>query len=110
MELVTQVYALTRVLPDHEKYGLTSQLRRAAVSIPSNIAEGYGRRTTQAYINHLNISNGSLKELETQIQLLVRLEYVEQQDIAQAWEQCGSVGRLLNALTSALQRKLNTTN
>lgn len=106
MLLVKQVYNLTRTLPDHEKYCHTSQIRRAAVSIPSNIAEGCGRRTTAAYIHHLNISNGSLKELETQIQLLVHLEYYQAQQIEQVWEQSASVGRLLNALTSALERKL----
>jgi len=65
MDLVVQCYNLTKNFPNSELYGLTSQLRRAAVSIPSNIAEGHGRSSTKAYVNHLMIAHGSLMELET---------------------------------------------
>ena len=66
MALVTDVYRVTRVFPKNEQYGLTSQLRRCAVSIPSNIAEGYGRRASNDYLRFLSIANGSLFELQTQ--------------------------------------------
>lgn len=74
MDLAEQVYDFTRPFPASELYGLTSQARRAAVSIAANIAEGYGRDTTAAYVNFLRISQGSLKELETHLLLAERLQ------------------------------------
>ncbi len=76
MDLVEKVYQITSVFPDIEAYGLTSQIRRSAVSIPSNIAEGAARDSNKEYIRFLNISIGSLSELETQIIIAKRLDYL----------------------------------
>jgi four helix bundle protein len=76
MKLVTDIYAITRSFPADELYTLTSQLRRCAISIPSNIAEGYGRNSTNDYKRFLQISTGSLFELQTQIEIAVNLKYL----------------------------------
>ena len=76
MDLVEEVYTASRSFPREEIYGLTSQLRRAAVSIPSNIAAGQGRRTTADFLRHLSIAYGSLREVETQILIATRLHYL----------------------------------
>ncbi|MBQ20270.1 MAG: four helix bundle protein [Flavobacteriales bacterium] len=78
--IVKQTYKLTNLLPDNEKFGLTSQLRRAAVSIPSNIAEGYGRDYTRNYSQFLKIARGSLMELETQLIICRELEYLTEEN------------------------------
>ncbi|MCC8559229.1 four helix bundle protein [Xanthomonas vesicatoria] len=84
MELVEMVYRLAEVFPEQERYGLTAQLRRSAVSIPSNIAEGAARRSTPDYARFLSIARGSLSELDTQVQIAARLGYstTEDDDIA----------------------------
>ncbi len=76
MDIVTKIYDLTRDFPASEIYGLTSQIRRCAVSVPSNMAEGYGRRSTQEYIRFLQIASGSLFELQTQLQISINLNYI----------------------------------
>ena len=78
--IVKQTYKLTNLLPDNEKFGLTSQLRRAAVSIPSNIAEGYGRDYTRNYSQFLKIARGSLMELENQLIICRELEYLTEEN------------------------------
>src|SRR2546423_8347999 len=78
MDLVEDVYKASREFPREEIYALTSQIRRAAVSIPSNIAEGQGRRTTADFLRHLSIAYGSLREVETQILIAQRLKYLAQ--------------------------------
>ena len=77
MDLTVEVYQLTITFPSDEKFGLTSQTRRSAVSIPSNIAEGAGRRTNPDFVRFLNISNGSANELETQLILAEKLEFLQ---------------------------------
>ncbi|WP_231494728.1 four helix bundle protein [Polaribacter sp. Hel_I_88] len=79
MDLVEDVYKFTAIFPKEEKYGLTSQVRRCAVSIPSNIAEGFMRQSTKEYIQFLYISLGSLGELDTQMEIAVRLSFMEVQ-------------------------------
>ena len=76
MDLVTEIYKITATFSGEERFGLSFQARRAAVSIPSYIAEGHGRKSTGAYINHLSIAHGSLMELETQVQIALRLNFV----------------------------------
>jgi four helix bundle protein len=83
MDLVVLVYRVTTKFPHHELYGLTGQLRRSAVSVPSNIAEGQGRRTKRDFQNFLSIAHGSLRELETQVLIGQRLTYIDDNDVSQ---------------------------
>ena|SRR5438270_6436250 len=105
MDLVQSVYEAVRAFPKEEIYGLTSQLKRAAVSVPSNIAEGQGRKSTREFLHHLSIAYGSLMEVETQILIAVRLEYLSQQDAERIIERTSEVGRLINGLSNALANK-----
>src|SRR5258705_3867057 len=93
MTLAESVYKTTQQLPREERYGLTSQMRRAAVSIPSNIAEGEGRGTDGQLLHGLHVSYGSLRELETQLLLSKRLRLLEDADTRPVFEQCEEVGR-----------------
>ena len=102
------IYQNTRKFPKEEKYGLTSQIRRSAVSIPSNIAEGYGRKTTVDYIRFLYIAYGSLCELETQIMLAGDLTYLEQKDLDSLKTNLSDVERMLKALIRSLVAKHST--
>ena len=104
MDLVEEVYKVSRSFPREEIYGLTSQLRRAAVSIPSNIAEGQGRRTTADFLRHLSIAYGSLLELETQLLIATRLNYLAPVKCSEILKMAGEVGRILNGLMSSLGR------
>ncbi|MGH9872312.1 MAG: four helix bundle protein [Pyrinomonadaceae bacterium] len=104
MDLVEEVYKVTRRLPREEIYGLTSQVRRAAVSIPSNVAEGQGRRTTLDFLRHLSIAYGSLLEVETQILIASRLSYLPEGSCSDVMNLAAEVGRLLNGLMSSLER------
>lgn len=106
MDLVTEVYRQTAGFPRQEVYGSTSQLRRAAVSVPSNIAEGQGRRTTKEFLNHLSMARGSLLEVQTQIEIAHRLEYLNDQATQGVNQRITSVVRLLNGLINALVKKL----
>jgi four helix bundle protein len=103
MDLTKSCYLLTRSLPREELYGLTSQIRRAAISIPANIAEGNGRSTRGAYINFLRIAQGSLRELETYLLLVVEVELVKEENVEPLLQQLDSVARLLNRLIQSLQ-------
>lgn len=104
MDLVTECYRLTRSFPTNEQFCLTNQIRRAAISIPSNIAEGSGRGATAANVNHLSIANGSLQELETQLLIAQRLGYVDSKEIDASINLCREVGRLLVGLRRSLKR------
>jgi len=102
MDLVEDVYKTTKDFPREELYALTGQIRRAAVSIPSNIAEGQGRRTTADFLRHLSIAYGSLREVETQALIARRLDYIVQARLEEVMNRAGEVGRLLNGLTASL--------
>src|SRR5437762_5531195 len=104
MDLVEEVCKLSRAFPREEVYGLTSQIRRAAVSVPSNIAEGQGRRTTADFLRHLSIAYGSLREVETQILIAQRLKYIVIGKVESVLSRAGEVGRLLNGLMASLER------
>lgn len=104
MALVERCYEFTTRLPASERYELARQIRRSAVSIPSNVAEGYGRRTRGDYVRFLAVANGSLRELETQILIAQRLGFVEPPDVKSALDLCGQVGRMLIALHRRLTR------
>jgi four helix bundle protein len=102
MDLVEEVYIASKSFPREEIYGLTSQLRRAAISIPSNVAEGQGRRTTPDFLRHLSIAYGSLREVETQILIATRLRYLAQGRCQDVMKITGEVGRLMNGLMASL--------
>ncbi|KER79807.1 four helix bundle protein [Xanthomonas arboricola] len=105
MELVEMIYRFTEVFPEQERYGLTAQLRRAAISIPSNIAEGAARRSTPDYARFLSIARGSLSELDTQVQIAVRLGYSNTEDEDIVSQQVDQVFAKLTALMNALRRR-----
>jgi four helix bundle protein len=102
MDLVTAIYRTSRSFPKEELYCLTSQVRRAAISIPSNIAEGQGRSGHNEFVRYLHIAYGSLREVETQLLIAQRLEYVKAEGIDEALGLAGEVGRLINGLINSL--------
>jgi four helix bundle protein len=104
-QLCLEVYKATREFPKNEQYGITAQIRRSAVSIPSNIAEGYGRKTTKEYIHSLYIAYGSNCELETQILLSGDLGYIEAGTLKKLQGGVEEVERMLKALIKALENK-----
>lgn len=106
MDLARDCYFLTRRLPREELYGLTSQIRRAAISVPANIAEGNGRRTRKDYISFLYIAQGSLRELETYLILIVEAELLSGEDTTPLQTQLDSVARLLNRLIHSMEERL----
>lgn len=103
MDLVEVVYATTRAFPRDEMFGLTSQMRRAASSVPANIAEGYGRGTRAAYVSFLRIARGSLKELETHIEISSRVGLTPKGDLEALLGRCDELSRLLHGLISKVQ-------
>jgi four helix bundle protein len=105
MNLAELCYRVTKGFPKEETYGMTSQIRRAAVSIPANIAEGYGRKTRGEYIQFLYIAQGSLKELETHLLLVIRVELDSFTTINTVLKQCESVSKLLLFLIRSLENK-----
>jgi four helix bundle protein len=104
-QLCLEVYKITKIFPKEETYGLTSQIRRSAVSLPSNIAEGYGRKTTLEYVRSLYIAYGSNCELETQILLSGDLGYIEAAKLRKLHDEIGEVERMLKALIKSLENK-----
>jgi four helix bundle protein len=106
MDYVTEVYRLTAEFPRDELYGLTSQLRRSAVSVPSNIAEGQGRHSTRDFLNFLSMAYGSLNESQTQILIAQRLGYITAQRADTLLERSYEVARLINGLSNSLSAKL----
>lgn len=104
MDLAVAVYEATARFPNEERYGLTSQIRRAAVSVPSNIAEGNGRNSRKEYGYHVSVAMGSLRELQTQIMLTERLGLLR--ETATLVDQCEVVGRMLTQLRKYLEQDL----
>ena len=107
MELAERIYRMTKTLPDDERYGLTSQLRRAAASVPANIAEGHARESTKEYLRFLSIAVGSLAEVETYVELCVRLAYVDAARVKPLAESIAEQRRMLRALQRSLNAKLD---
>ena len=103
--LCLKAYKITSAFPKDERFGLTSQIRRSAVSIPSNIAEGYGRKTTVDYVRMLYIAYGSTCELETQVLLAGDLGFIDKGDLSAAIENVKEVERMLKALIKTLEQK-----
>ena len=103
MDLVKEIYLLVKHLPKEETYALSDQMRRAAVSIPSNIAEGYGRKSKLEYSRFLDIARGSLYELETQIHIGIMLDFFTNENTERAFFLSQEVGKMLNSLITKLE-------
>lgn len=106
MRLTRTVYEVSKGFPSDERFGLTSQVRRASVSIPSNIAEGWGRGSTQDYARFLRIARGSVYEVETQLIIARDLGYVDDESLERAIEHANEAGRVLAGLTKSIEAKL----
>ena len=98
MDLVLECYWITDPYPTEEKYGLVAETRKGARSIPSNVAEGHNRHAPKAYLNHVNIALGSHAELDTQVEMAIRLRYVERLELATFLEVSSRVGKMLRRL------------
>jgi four helix bundle protein len=110
MQLVRLIYDLTDKFPREEMFGLTHQIRKAVVSVPSNIAEGHGRNSTKEFINHFSIAYGSLMETEAQSLIAEMRNYITSADSTAALTLSSEVGKLINGLSNSLFRKLNGRN
>ncbi len=108
MDLVVECYKCTRDFPKQETFGLASQLQRAIVSIPSNIAEGNERGNPKEFLHYLRIASGSLAEAETQIEISFRLNYRDQKVRDSLLTNCEEVGRMLGGLRKNIQRKIDS--
>ena len=104
MDLAEHCYQVSTTFPRREIFTMTAQLRRAAISVPGNIAEGYGRESTGAYVQFLRVAQGSLKELETHLLLSKRLGFASSAEIAAVLERCAVTGKMLRSLIRAVQR------
>ena len=107
MVFVVDCYKITQKFPHYELYGLTTQLRRAAVSIPSDIAEGQARNHSKEFIRYLSIAYASLMEAETQLRIGQRLGYIKSQELAGLLESAGKIGWMLNKLMKVLLQEEN---
>jgi four helix bundle protein len=105
MSLAEAVYRASAGLPPDERYGLIAQMRRAAISIPANIAEGQGRRTCGEFLNQLSVAHGSLRELETHALMAERLKLLDAGTASALMERAGEVGRLIQGLARSLERR-----
>ena len=108
IEMVTSIYLMTQSFPKEEMFGLVSQLRRASVSVPSNIAEGYARGTDKEKLHFLRISSGSMSEVETQLMLGLNLGYIDQEKYNELSETVTSVWKQLNSLISSIKNRLTS--
>ena len=103
IDLSVEIYKLVKLLPKTETYGLSDQMRRAVVSIPSNIAEGKGRNSAREFVNFLGIARGSQKELETQLYICVKIGYFTEEEVLKALNLCEEIGKMLNSLIMKIQ-------
>jgi len=108
MALVKALYSIIVKLPKEEKYGLSAQMKRAAISIPSNIAEGHARYSTREFIRFISIAHGSIAELETQLILTKELDLLSEEVILPLLVQLDVIGKMLRGLSKSLQNKLHT--
>ena len=105
MQLVKLIYLVTNTLPREELYGLSNQMRRAVISIPSNIAEGFGRYNTKEYLHFLRIARGSCYEVETQLQICTQINYLTEEETSAPLQLCNEINRMLNAMLTKLSKK-----
>jgi four helix bundle protein len=106
LDLAQACYSATKCFPKEEMFGLTSQIRRAAASVPANIAEGHGRSHTKEYLNHLGIARGSLMEVETHLILAQRVGLLAESILANLLSQSDRISRMLSGLRASLQKRL----
>src|SRR4051812_34195035 len=106
MELTKAIYEASAMFPKHEMYGLTSQMRRCAISVPSNIAEGHNRDSLKDYLRFLSIAQGSLAELETQISLAGMMDYIDRSKESALLQKADEIGKMLRGLQLRLSEKL----
>ena len=106
MDIVETVYRVSAEFPKSELYGLTGQVRRAAVSVPSNVAEGPTRASTKEYLNHLSMAQASLADVETQMEIASRLGYLASTELSAILEQTAVLGKQLHALRNALAKRI----
>lgn len=104
VRLVTEIYRITQTFPKEETYALVSQVRRAATSVPANIAEGWGRNMTKEYIQFLRIARGSLLELETHLTISKNLDYISSQTLEVMLQRTQEINKMLNALINRLSK------
>ena len=107
VDFVVEVYRETDDMPREEKFGLTSQIRRAAVSIPANIAEGAGRKSEKEFLNFLSIAQGSASELETELLIACRLNYIQKIKYNKMLTDLDNIGRMITGLSNHIKRKIN---
>jgi four helix bundle protein len=109
IDLVTDVYLLTKAFPTEEKFGIVNQLNRSVVSIPSNIAEGWGRESSKNYLQFLRISRGSLMEVETLLLISKNLEYINEVKFKTISDKIEETGKILQGLIKSIQQKIKIT-
>lgn len=110
MDLVVEVYNIIKLLPKEEMYGISDQIRRSAVSIPSNIAEGQSRNSVKEFIQFLSIARGSLAELETQLLICIKVNMLSEDNIAEAKNITIEIGKMIKGLMNKLEAQLTTNN
>ena len=103
IDLSVSVYNVTHSFPQHELYGITNQLRRSAISVPSNIAEGYGRSSNADFVRFLKIASGSLYEMQTQLEICRRINYIEQIAFDKTWDLSVEIEKMLSSLIRKIQ-------
>ncbi|MBI5555989.1 MAG: four helix bundle protein [Elusimicrobia bacterium] len=107
MCFVTEIYKQTRKYPKEELYGLVMQIRRSSVSVPSNIAEGYGRNSTDDYLRFIRISLGSIYEIQTQLKIAFSLKYLSKEEFANIYELSREIERMLSSLHKSIRIREN---
>lgn len=110
VQLVADVYSLTKLFPIEERFGIVSQLNRAIISVPSNIAEGWGRALSKNYLQFLRISRGSLMEVETIILISKNLNYINEKDFEEITTKIDEVGKILQGLIKSVEQKTKLIN
>ena len=105
MSFVTEIYKTSQNFPKEEQFGLTSQIRRSAVSIPSNISEGYGRESVNEYLRFLNIAIASLFELQTQLEISYNLKYIQKENFEMMYDSSREIERMLSSFIRAIKNK-----
>lgn len=106
MTLVTEIYSITKNFPREEVYGLTSQIRRSSISIPSNIAEGYGREGNKDYLKFLNIATASLFEMQTQLEIAFNLGFVNEIQFNKTYQNSREIERMISAFSRKIKESL----